>query len=381
MTGKTSVIYILKDKFQFYSSLDGKIYEFRFVPEIIRDLDVVNGGLLENLIKVFISNNKIPPSNVVIVLAENAYFSKDFVIPTQQKPAPNQRTITRELLQKNAEEFVEHVPFDNVVSKMIPIKDGLKVCATNKDFYEAIAITLEHMGFIVESVVPGVVLGNGLSLRPVLDPPMAALILQKINGVKEYNLLGQQVFQPQVKQETEEVDEVELERLQSKKPNKKRLYGMVGLLFSLIIVLVIMFVQTESPATTPKPTASANVPMPTPVINKPVVLPTVVPTLAAPVISPDLTSTQNLTVEIVNASDSGTVSQELQGDLDTFKFKSVSLQTQSPIGSSGSLVSFGPSVDQTTRNAVIAEIKKYESNVIVQDQKIGNFDISIILGQ
>lgn len=380
MTGRPSVIYILKDKFQFYSSLDGKIYEFRFVPEVIRDLDVVNGGLLENLIKVFITNTKLPPSNIVIVLADSAYFTKDFVIPPQQKPATNQRTITRELLQKNAGEFVEHVPFDNVVSKIIPIKDGLKVCATNKDFYEAIAITLEHMGFVVECVVPGIVLGNGLSLRPILDPAMANLILQKINGVKEYNMLGQKVFQPEVKQETEEVDEVELERMQSKKPNKKRLYGMVGLLGSLIIVLVIVFVQNESPATTPKPDVSANVPNPTPLINKPVVLATIIPTTEFAV-SPNLTATQNLTVEIVNTSPSGTIAQELQGDLDTYKFKSVSLQTQSPIGSSGSLVSFAPDVDQNTKDAVIAEMKKYESNVIVQDQKVGNFDISIILGQ
>src|ERR1700733_4896336 len=101
MTVKTGVIYLMKDKFQFFSPYDGKIFEFRFTPEIIRDLDVISTEILENLIKAFVINSKISPSNLVVVLAENAYFSKDFVMPADQK-ASNQRTVTRELLQKEA---------------------------------------------------------------------------------------------------------------------------------------------------------------------------------------------------------------------------------------------------------------------------------------
>ena len=380
MVLKTGVVYLMKDKLQYFSPYDGKIFEFRFAPEIIRDLDVINGSLLENYIKGFIMNSKIAPANLVFVLAENTYFMKDFSTLSQQKNANNERTVTRELLQKSAEEFVEHVPFDNVVSKMLPLKDGLRVCATNKDFYESIAIAFEHNGFTLESVLPGVVLGNGLNLRPVLDQVMASMILQKVNAFKEYNLLGQQVFQPQVKQETEEEDEVELERLQSKKPNKKRLYGMVGLLFSLIIVLVIVIIQSQAPAESPKPAVLANEPAPTSQVAAPVVLATQIPT-SATAVSPNLLETQNLTVQIVNASNSATTAENLQGLLDTYKFKTVNIQTQSPIGSSGSLISFGPSVSQDVRNAVIASLKKYVNNVDVQDQKIGDFDISIVLGQ
>lgn len=381
MTIKTGVVYLMKDKFQYFSPYDGKIFEFRFSPEVIRDLDVINSEMLENLIKAFIVNSKIAQSNLVLVLAENAYFSKDCVVSPPKKAADNQRTVTRELVQNEAEEFVEHVPFDNVVSKMIPIKDGIKVLATNKDFYEAIAIAFEHSGFTVESVVPGVVLGNGFSLRPVLDSAMANMILQRINSAREYNLLGQQVFQPQVKQETEEVDEIELEHVQGKKANKKRLYGLVGLLSSLVIVLIIVVVQSQAPSTSPKPAALANTPQPTPLINAPVVLATPVPSGTESAAVPSASETAALTIQIVNASDSPTIAQDLQGQLDTYKFKSVSLQTQSPIGSSGSLVSFSPDVNQDVRNIVLSSIKKYETNIIVQDQKIGDYDISIVIGQ
>jgi hypothetical protein len=67
--------------------------------------------------------------------------------------------------------------------------------------------------------------------------------------------------------------------------------------------------------------------------------------------------------------------------LDTFKFKSVDLQAGSSTGSSGTLVSFAPTASQDVRNAVLEEVRKYTSNVIVQEKQAGTYDISIVLGQ
>src|SRR5258708_25050187 len=123
MTAKTSGLYLQKEKFQYFDAYSGRIIEFRFVPEIVRDLNIINSELLENLIKVFVANSRIAPAALVFVLAENAYFTKDFLPPAPQKDASAQPEITKELLKKQAEEFIEHVPFDNVVSKTIPLKE------------------------------------------------------------------------------------------------------------------------------------------------------------------------------------------------------------------------------------------------------------------
>ncbi len=381
MTVKTAVIYIQKDKFQIYTPSIGRVIEFRFVPEIMRDLDVVNAELLENLVKVFVTNNKISPSNLIFVLAENAYFTKDFVPPAQQKGAIVQPEVTKELLQKQADEFIEHVPFDTVVSKSIPLKDGVKVCATNKDFYESIAISFEHLGFSVESVLPGLVFGNGLSLRPVMDLPMANVILQKVSALRQYNLLNQQAYQPLVKQETEEVDEVELEQQQqqNKKPNKKSIYTLVGIVPVLLGLAVVMYAQFQAPP--PNWRSQASNPAPT-LPAKPVqlVTVTVVPTVATTTSSGNL-QTQDLTVQIVNTSNSAAVAQSLLGRLDTYKFKSVSLQSESSVGSASTLVSFSPNTTQDVRDVVLSEVKKYETNVIVQEKQLGTFDVAIVLSQ
>jgi len=375
---KTGVLYLQKDRFQLFSPYDGRVLEFRFVPEIVRDLDIINGSLLANLLKAFVLNSRIPPSNLIFVLSENTYFTKDFLMHPVQKPTgPGQPEVTKEVLQKQADDFIEHVPFDNVVSKTIPIKDGLKVCATNKDFYETVAGGLEHQGFTIGGVFPGIVLGNGLSLRPVMDSTMASLILQKVSAVKQYDLLGQQVFQPVAKQETEEVDEVEVERLQNKKPEKKRLYALAGVFAMLIVVLVIVYVQSQTPP--PKQTVLANT-TPPPPPPAAIVLATPIPT-TAPAVSPSLSETGQLTVEIISSSGSSTTAQTLQNQLDTYKFASVNMVTQTAIGSAGAIVSFAPTVNQNVRDAVLTEVKKVASNVTVQEKQSGSSDITIVLGQ
>jgi len=381
---KTGVVYLLKDKFQLYDPNFGRVTEFRFVPTIIRDLDVINTELLENYIKLFISNGKIAPLNLVFVLADSAYFVKDFVMPAKPKTTADEPIVTKDVLQKQADEFVEHVPFDNVVSKTIPLKDGMKVCAVNKDFYESIAIAFEHQGFTVDSVLPGIVFGNGLSARPVLDQAMANMILQKTNTVKLYNLLNQQVFQPLTKQEAEEVDEVEIERLSPKKASKKSMYALAGMLPILAGLFIVMYMQFTAPAPNWKTQASNQAPQPP---ANPVQLATIVPTAPADISNVSNSSSSGqlqaggLTVQIVNASDSAAVAQQLQGRLDTYQFKSVSLQTAGEVQSSGSLVSFAPSVSQDVRNTVLTEVKKFETDVTVQEKQLGAYDISIVLGQ
>jgi len=380
MTEKTAVVYILKDKFQFYTPAIGRVIEFRFMPEVVRDLDIINSELLENQIKLFVTNTKISPGTLVFALAENAYFTKDFVQPTQAKGASSQPQISSEVLQKQADEFIEHVPFDNVVSKTIPLKDGMKVVATNKDFYESIAIAFEHLGFTVESVLPGLVIGNGLSLRPALDPPMANLILQKVNTVKQYNLLNQQVYQPLLKQETEEVDEVAVERQLPKKANRKSIYALVGMSPVVVGLFVVLYMQMTAPPPNWKTQASNPTPQPP---AQQVPLATVIPTVAPATTTSGAPTSEfaTVSVEIVGTANSAATAQSLLSQLDTYKFKSVGLQTQSSVSSGATLVSFAPGVGQTVRNSVLTEVRKVATNVSVQEKQLGTFDITIVLGE
>ena len=101
------------------------LLEFHFVPKIIRDLDIVDHNLFEDLLSVFLTTNKVPQGDISIVIGENASFIKDF-------SGTDQAT-----LQKQAKEFIQHVPFDVVAGTTFMLSNGLRAYATNKDLYDS----------------------------------------------------------------------------------------------------------------------------------------------------------------------------------------------------------------------------------------------------
>ncbi|MGI8419811.1 MAG: hypothetical protein ACR2LN_04155 [Candidatus Levyibacteriota bacterium] len=382
MALKTGVVYLQKDKLQLYSPLLGNVLELRFGPDFIRDLDIISIEVLENKIKTFVTAGRIAPCNLIYVLADNAYFIKDFAPPTQTKPSAASAEVAKQIIQKQADEFIEHVPFDNVVSKTIPMKNGIRVCATNKDFFETIAVSFEQLGFSVSSVLPGLIVLPGLSNRPVMDSTMVNAVLQKVSTVREYDMLNQQVYQPVVKQETEEVDEVEQERLQTKKPsNKIRLFALVGVFAVLLILLVVVYLQSQAAPPPKKPASAPQAAAPaTQVANQPTVTVTTNPTTSL-VASTSALQTNGLAVQIVNTQSNSSAAETLREKMNLYKFKSVTMQSQSSIGSSSTVVSFSNTVSQTVRNTVLDEVKQLRTNVTVQEKENSIVDITIILGQ
>jgi hypothetical protein len=383
---KPGIIYLQKDKFQIFSPFIGSILEFRFTPDVIRDLDVVNLDTLGAQIKQFVINGKIPPGNMSIVLCDNAYFVKDFLYPAPPAPPkPGQPPVavpklSLEDLKKQADLFVEHVPYDNVVSKNIPLKNGIRVCAVNQDLYGSLKIAFEALGFKIDAVLPGLVVGNGLSAKPVLDGAMANFILQRTNALKQYDLVTQSAFEPEVKSNMpgENIEEVEIEEPQdAKKVNKKRLIALTGVFASLIVVLVIVYVQSQTPPTPPQQPAQASSPpaaaAPPAAVNNPQ------PTQQEA--ASDASQMQNLSIQIVNASDSASVAQSLKTQLGKYTFKSITLLTQSGVGTASTVVSFSGTTSQSVRNTILDEVRKIKPDITVQEKQDGSSDISIIIGK
>lgn len=262
MTAGTGIIFLQKDKFDFYSPGLIKIIEFRFVPEIIRDQEIINAELLENLIKIFVDNNKIIPSELVIVLSDNASFIKDFVsppsaptLPVGVSPSAQPQVVNNESSEKVQEDikaFIDHVPFENVLSRNFPMQNGTKVLAVNKDFYVAIKNAFEKVGFKVSAVYPGVVFSNNIGAKPVMDIIVANIILQQAPNLRDDNLLKEnKIIEPIVSEEKKEGEGEKDFVVQDtddkpKKTNKKRLILMIGIFAILLIVLVLVYLGSLS---------------------------------------------------------------------------------------------------------------------------------------
>lgn len=381
---KTGVIYLLRDRFQLYSPFLRQIVEFRFSPDMVLDLDVLNGDLLQEQVKVFVTNGKIAPSNLIFVLNDSSYFVKDFSMiaqtpPAAQKPgqtAPPPATISMKDLQPQIDMFVEHVPYENVVSQTFPLKNGLRVCAVNQDLFKTVQRAFESLGFTVELIIPGMVLGGGLSAKPVLDGVLTSTTLQKAPALKQFDMKSQDAFSPTPKKQDEQIDEVAEELENSKEPpktNKKRLVAMLGVLVSLLVVLVIVFVQSQQPPTPPQQPVLA---------SQPTVIPSMPPTTATqPTQAITSAQTQNLTVQIVNTSATAGDAQTVRTAMNKYTFKSVTTESQTNVGVSNTVVSFSGNTPQSVRNTVLDEIRKVKSDLTVQESQSGSIDITIIIGK
>ena len=258
MTENTGLIYLQQDKFDFYQPAIGKIIEFGFVTEIIKDLEIINADLLDNLIKLFVTNNKIVPGEMVMVIADNACFIKDFILPSAQ-PVPKivstdgkSPVVVAALHPKISDEeiksFIEHVPFENVISKTFDLASGTKVIALNKDMYEAIKSSFEKLGFKINFVLPGVVFENNIGSVAVLNLAVAKNMLISADIVKEQNLLFKKNYVSE-NHDFKKQDEPDSTKKQPVKKSNKRLFLMIGIFVVLIIILVFVYLGSiQTPA-------------------------------------------------------------------------------------------------------------------------------------
>lgn len=381
MTLKTDVLYLQKDRFEIYSSTQMRIYEFLFVPEIIQDFDVKNNDLLENLINIFIASNKISPSELIIVLSDSTCFVKDFVQPVPSQPAVviGQQALPppAESLQKEIDQFIQHVPFDKVASITLPLPSGVKVCATNEGLYKDLIAAFVKLGFKIDSVIPSIAYGNNLSGKTVLDRSIADFIIQSSDSVKQNNFLIKKIPQDQAKDDTKEnKEDFEIIDEKPEAKNNKRVFILVGVFVLLLIVLIIVYITS---VTQPKSRA-ANTVLPS---VTPVVSPKVVASSSAELvgITPSQQEIGNLSLSIINASGSTTQGQFLKEQLNKYGFKTIVLQDQSSIGASSSIITFSANTRPAVRNLILQEVKKLTDNVQVQEKSGTNDVIEILIGK
>lgn len=371
MTTKTGILYLQKDRFHLYSPYLPNILEFRFVPELIRDFDVINKELLENLIKVFIANNKVPASNLIIVVADNASFIKDFVSPPVN-PAlpPTTPPPTLEDLQNMANQYVEQVPFETVVSKTFPLATGIRAYATNQEVYEGINSILEKQGFIIQGVYPGLAFGQEISAKSVLDGQSVGIIMQKLSMLHSYNLLKEEATIVNTTPE-DEVEEKPESKIHLQNNKLTLIIAISVIMFIVMITGLILYQQSTykpyiAPPATSSGAQSTSVAPPPSEVNS---------------TAPITFDVKNLSVQITTVSSSATTAQKLSAALTPLGFKSITIQTQDSLATAQTLLVFSSRVPPEMRTEITTEVKKVLGEILVQEKSDAAADVVINLAK
>jgi len=235
----TGILYIDGNRaFYFEQSMSSPV-ALDITSDIVSNLEAIDKKKLDLLIHTFIKNYKLQPTNIAIMLSTRMTFDKDFPHGSIE-------------IDKNIEEFLELVPFEEILSKKIPFSGKTKVVAANREFCDALKSSFVNSGFIVSGIYP---LSLCLGAIPELQSNMDLnLIVNKLPVIKEFNL------QP-VAESFAKVPEKE-------KPNKTRLMMLAGVFGFLILVLVFVLYKN---IIAPSPQASNVLPTPmiTPIPNIP----------------------------------------------------------------------------------------------------------------
>ncbi|HEX8932553.1 MAG TPA: hypothetical protein VF810_05325, partial [Patescibacteria group bacterium] len=322
--------------------------------------------------------------NMVMVIADDASYVKDFMLPAQVanaqqvptlqlSPTPAPSSATLDDLQNQAKQYLEYVPFENVTSKIFTLTNGVRAYATNQDIFEGIREVLEKQGFVIDAVIPQFAFEPEFGNKVALDGQVIAVVLQKLDMLNEYNLLringSMKIVETAIAEEHEETEE------KASKPASKENNRLV-LLVAAVILFLIVFITgwilyqqfTTKPYNSPvnvlqPPVKSVGIAPSTPIIS----------------LTPAVTVVKELTVQIVVNQATAAKAETVKSILSKYGFKSITVQTQDTLAAAQNSVTFSPKVGTQEKLTVTNDLKNALGEVLVQEKSDAVFDIGIVI--
>jgi hypothetical protein len=174
-TAQPTIIYVDREKLSLCAPNHLEPVSYKFPQELVTDLEIVNTQEFNSGLRSFIEQNKIKPGSLVIIVAQNVYFEKNY---TGQNPPT----------QEEVENFIDTIPFSAVSSKLFRMISGFKQVVINRDFYESLKNNFEEIGFQVIAVVPGFALGQNAVTGFTTETCRA--IYRKMDQIMADNMMG-----------------------------------------------------------------------------------------------------------------------------------------------------------------------------------------------
>lgn len=367
MLSKEHPIILLIDRFGFSLFQDTltSVLKFNFIPDIVANLDVVNKEQFLNLIAAFIVLNKIVPSSLVIVLSDAVIYAKDLPNhPQADLPNQSQSPAIQEGIEKGYKEeiqnFLENIPFEEVLAKVIKTVQLRRVVAVNKDLVMTIANAFINKGSVIEAIVPSFMYGSN-NFAQGLTQNNAQAVLGGAEILRLGNLLtDQQIINAKPGFEIE----------QKKKPRNFRQYILVGVFVMLLVVLAVVYFLSTISGKEEKASA----------VNEITSSPTVVPELEVSP-SPTIIDLKSVKIKIVQSSESDEAVNNLKNALTKIGFEDIVSESAGNTIPEKSSVLFSKNIPEDVRNIAIAEIKKDFPDISFLETEDSNSTITILMGQ
>ncbi len=171
--------FVSRNKLYFFAENQENVMEIPLSSEIVLDLEIISQNSLERILRNWLDQYKIVPDQVALVMDGSTYFHQavEQIPQSHDDPAIQQ--------------FLETVPFSNVLTETFPLQQGAYITALNQNFISPLISTLEKIGFIVVSVSPAFIFGIDFNKQP-FSKELGAKMLTDPELLSSYSFLSEQ---------------------------------------------------------------------------------------------------------------------------------------------------------------------------------------------
>jgi hypothetical protein len=239
----SGIIVLTKTQLAYFAEGMPKMISYTLPQEVARDMDIVNKDLLATQLKNFITQHKLQPANLSILLANDILFARESKATT-----PEQKKSERDA-------FVDLVPFEYPSVKVITFSNKTFITVANKDYYDPILNNFTDAGFTTKYVLPLYVFAKDIDLKRGVTSNSALQLIKRIDTYKEYNFNEITIVDdPQAPQEEKKL------QLQVKGGKTNRTFVLVGVFVMLLGVLLAVYLwsQQNTSSTQPQKTSQTN---------------------------------------------------------------------------------------------------------------------------
>lgn len=188
-----------------------------FTPNVFNNLEIVDKVKLENLILTFIKQNNLSYLSFILIITSDILFEKDWLLPQT------------EIQKKEEADFIDNIPFENIVTHFWIKENKKKLIAVNQDIIHFLKDVFEKSNGHMVGAFPYSLFGANVRNESVKE------IWKNLNALKRDNLI-------EISNNPLPVKSVEV-KLQNPEKKNSTLPLLIGIFVVLIAVLVFFLLK------------------------------------------------------------------------------------------------------------------------------------------
>jgi hypothetical protein len=389
MLSRSHPIILFIDRFGFsvYQDTLTNIPKFNFTPDIVANLDVVNKEQFATLIATFIQINKIISSSLAVILSDDIIYVRDLATSAQKIiPAQGLKIDIDDKEHKDdVQNFLENIPFEEVLAKVIKTGNINRIVAVNKDLVMTIIDAFTSKGSLLEAIMPNFMYGQSANFTAGLTLDNIRVILENAEILKLGNLLTDQekIVSPQNLENELKNSPTDIKTDLSngaKKPQNFRQYTLISVFVTLLVVLVVVYLNLGVSKTSPKSSRIKSVPVNT-VMTPTATLPSNSPTTTQTLITTVPVNLKNIRVTITQNSQADEKAVNLKSELLKIGLQDIVDEVSEASIPEKSSVMFSQDIPMDLRNNIIAEIKKILPDITILETQDSILTIKVLIGK